>query len=439
MPLITLWIVAPATWVLIIPIIILEAWIAVRWLKLKWGKAFLISIAANIASTLVGIPFTYVVIGGAAYALFGATAGIPLLGDITMWMLQPFVFFPFWKTWVLPLALIGLLIPSFFVTYWIEKFVARGLLRAKSDAKEVAKRWSLYANAASYALMAILLSMWFAFELISSFELEEKAEEKVEELRLERRKASLLARANQGDREAILLLAREFRDPSGLKELAELGDIEAARELVILTGQSTKVLQNAAEDGELTAAILLARHANELAPLRLLAESGDYKAAHMLGMELKDDAYLESVAPRINSIVAYELYERLSSERKITPSQFLTAWRWLCLSANAGYSKAQAKVGFWHRSSSWENWKGWNEEELDLLRKAGVQSNNRISYMWYTLAASTGDESAKRAREETVAVLLTDAEIDQAEEMARGWSPGDCPSKEHQLGPPGEM
>jgi TPR repeat protein len=243
----------------------------------------------------------------------------------------------------------------------------------------------------------------------------------------------LKALAKDGDREATFLLAREFHVETGLKVLARQGDIEAAKELVKLTGESTEALRELAESGDLAAATLLARYANELGPLRSLAESGNYEAAHALVWEFEDDAYVDTLAEKGNYVAAYERYQRLRSGSETN----LTAWRWLCLAANAGYSKAQAEVGHWHTSTSWENWRGWHERGLNLLRKAGVQPDSQIAYMWYTLAVSNGDESTLSARDYYVAELLTDNEIAQAERMARDWKPGDCPSAEHRLGPPG--
>ena len=244
----------------------------------------------------------------------------------------------------------------------------------------------------------------------------------------------LKALAKEGDREATFLLAREFHVETGLKVLARQGDIEAAKELVILTGESTEALRGLAESGDLAAATLLARYANELGPLRSLAESGNYEAEYTLAEEFEGDINVEKLAEKGNYVAAYERYQRLRSGSETA----LTAWRWLCSAANAGYSKAQAEVGHWHTSTSWENWRGWHERGLNLLRKAGVQPDSQIAYMWYTLAVSNGDESTLSARDYYVAELLTDNEIAQAKQMARDWKPGDCPSAEHRLGPPGE-
>jgi hypothetical protein len=180
----------------------------------------------------------------------------------------------------------------------------------------------------------------------------------------------------------------------------------------------------------------MARYADEFGPLTSLAEKGDHEAAHIFAVELGDYSYLRRLAKEGGHVVAYEQY--LKYRNASESSEFSAAWIWLCLAANAGYSKAQAEVGFWHRSNSWDNWRDWNEKGLNRLQKLGFQPDNRIAYMWYTLAVATGGESTRQARDYYVAELLTEVEISQAEQMARDWKPGDCPSAEHRLSVPGE-
>ena len=241
----------------------------------------------------------------------------------------------------------------------------------------------------------------------------------------------LKALAKEGDREATFLLARRFHVEAGLKVLAQQGDIEAAKELVELTGESTGALRELAESGDLVAATLLARYANELEPLQSLAESGNHDAEYTLAEEFEGGTDVERLAEKGNYIATYKRYQRLRSRSETA----LAAWRWLCSAANAGYPKAQAEVGHWHTSTSWDTWRGRNEEGLSLLRRVGVQSDNRIAYMWYTLAASSGGASMQHAREYYFVGLLTNAEKSQAEQMAKDWKPGDCPNAGHRLEP----
>jgi TPR repeat protein len=251
----------------------------------------------------------------------------------------------------------------------------------------------------------------------------------------EARIAELEAQAEQGNTDAAVELAELTGNLAPLRTLAEKGDRDSAIELARLTGETTGTLRALAENGDRAAAIFLARLQKESGPLIFLAEKGDYEAAHILAAEFDDYSYLTRLAKEGDYVVAYEQY--LNFRNTGEPSEFSAAWNWLCSAANAGYSKAQAEVGFRHRSSSWDAWRGWNENGLELLRKVGVRPDDRIAYMWYTLAVSTGDRSTRNARDYYVAKLLTNVEISQAEQMARDWKPGDCPSEEHRFGVPG--
>jgi hypothetical protein len=252
----------------------------------------------------------------------------------------------------------------------------------------------------------------------------------------EARIAKLEAQAGQGNSDAAVQLAQFTGNLVPLRTLAEKGDRQAAMVLARLTGEATGTLRALAENGDRAAATLLARHAEELGPLESLAENGDYESAHILAAEFDEYAYLKMLGNEGDYVVAYEQYLKFRDTDDL--SEFTAAWTWLCSAANAGYSRAQAEVGFWHRSSRQEFLAGWNENGLNRLQKLGVQSDNRVAYMWYTLAVSTGGESMRHARNYYIAELLTDVEISQAERMARDWKPGDCPSTEKRLGLPGE-
>ncbi len=210
--------------------------------------------------------------------------------------------------------------------------------------------------------------------------------------------------AKQGDKNAAYALASEFQDPSALRAFAEQGDRVAAAELLILTGKSFQPLQEMAENGDLADAIALAQYAKNPEPLKSLAENGNLSAA-------------------------YALYQHLRLRGDTT----VTAWHWLCSAANADYAIAQAEIGSWFRSATGEIWEDWSEFSLDLLRYAGIDQDNVIAYMWYTLAITNGDKSALTVRDYHVAKTLSDNEIAQANQMAREWKPGDCPSADSRL------
>ncbi len=54
-----LWLVWPAAWMMLVPIIALEAVVARRVLTTGWAESLKVSTVANVVSTLAGIPLTW--------------------------------------------------------------------------------------------------------------------------------------------------------------------------------------------------------------------------------------------------------------------------------------------------------------------------------------------------------------------------------------------
>ena len=154
-----------------------------------------------------------------------------------------------------------------------------------------------------------------------------------------------------------------------------------------------------AEGGNTQAMIKLAELTGDLRPLKALAEQGDLTAA-------------------------YALSEQLQVESQTKPE----ACKWLCIAANGGNGVAQGRVGHWHRTVAWKR-----STDLEWLRGVvGVRPDNRVAYMWYMLADSSGYSTASW-KLVYVERALTPDEIAQAKQMFRDWKPGDCPSAEHWL------
>jgi len=71
------------------------------------------------------------------------------------------------------------------------------------------------------------------------------------------------------------------------------------------------------------------------------------------------------------------------------------------------------------------------------FRELGIRPDNRMAYMWYTLADRNGHTEALSYRN-ALTTFMSPEEVAQAEQMVRDWQPGDCPSAEHRLGPLGD-
>jgi len=116
----------------------------------------------------------------------------------------------------------------------------------------------------------------------------------------------------------------------------------------------------------------------------------------------------------------YRVYRGMSDEH-IEP---VAAWGWLCKAADRGYENAQIEVAYWHRESNW----GYARlDRVEWLRKAKIRADDRIAYLWYTLAAK-GDDKRLRIRDNQFSETLSEKEIVEAKDMVSNWEPGQCQS-----------
>jgi hypothetical protein len=117
----------------LLPVILIEAPVLSRFLRVSFLRGLWLSFVANAASTILG-------------ALIGIAVDIALVVLLK-------TSFPA----VAPVVLVAL-VPMFFITWWIERKV---VVRMQPDAKPLATRATLVANAISYlALAAAVLVFW---------------------------------------------------------------------------------------------------------------------------------------------------------------------------------------------------------------------------------------------------------------------------------------
>jgi len=102
----------------------------------------------------------------------------------------------------------------------------------------------------------------------------------------------------------------------------------------------------------------------------------------------------------------------------------VSAWKWLCKAADLGYENAQIEVAYWHRESNWEF---AQSDRIEWLHKANIRADDRIAYLWYTLA-SNGDDKRLRIRNNLFSETLSKKEIAEAKDLVRNWKPGQCPT-----------
>jgi len=161
----------PGFWILLFPIIAVEAAVARRIFKVPWRKAFHISADANLTSTLIGIPLTWLVMFALEMLVgtglwFGsrslgsgeppAWAGYAMLPLSAAWVSGE-------EAWAVPAAAAWLSVFFFLASVWIERWI---LTRRHSLPAEEVRRWSWQANILSYSVIEVLLLAVLGWTLI---------------------------------------------------------------------------------------------------------------------------------------------------------------------------------------------------------------------------------------------------------------------------------
>ena len=122
----------PVAWLTLPPAIVIEAVVARRVLGFGWGRAFRLSTIANLLSTALGVPLTWIILGLPLW-LIGAGAATLLGADSSPWAIVFVVpLYAFWlppfdwaHRWVIPAVGIVLCVPFYVATTWVEFRIAR--------------------------------------------------------------------------------------------------------------------------------------------------------------------------------------------------------------------------------------------------------------------------------------------------------------------------
>ena len=158
----------------LIPVIIVEALLIRRWVPLSYRDAFIGTTKANLLSTMAGFPLAWLAMFAVEIVILFpvATAADKLHWNLNSPLFQvvSFLIGIAWlgvadkdAYWLVPLAAALLLIPSFYVSVWLERFIC---VRAWPGSETAIVRRGVYkANLASYGLLFIMGCGWAFAEL----------------------------------------------------------------------------------------------------------------------------------------------------------------------------------------------------------------------------------------------------------------------------------
>ena len=152
----------PGAWALLLPVVLVEALVARRVLAASWRQSLKVAAWANVASTLVAVPLSWL-LPLLPILLFEGVARSSMPSQLRTWLL--ILASPFWlppmadsQEWLIPLAAAFLCLPAYAASVWVERRVGSYVLRPVQTASML--RWARIANRISYgAIVAGLLIM----------------------------------------------------------------------------------------------------------------------------------------------------------------------------------------------------------------------------------------------------------------------------------------
>lgn len=157
-----LFVTFPAMLIALIPIIVVETFVLGRLVRARVLSAIKPVAIANVVSTVVGIPIAWFVLvflelltgGGSAYGLATPTQRFLAVTWQAPWL------DPYGQdlSWMIPTASLVLLVPFFFVSYWIEALIVSSMM--KSFPEKQVRKAVFAANLSSYALLATFNIAW---------------------------------------------------------------------------------------------------------------------------------------------------------------------------------------------------------------------------------------------------------------------------------------
>ena len=147
--------IMPAFAIALLPIILVESLYISRRLALSLVLTAKIATVANLVSTVAGIPLTWLILVVAQIATGGGSAyGVDTLAGKILavtWQAPWLIPYENEMDWMIPVASIVLLVPFFFVSWWVEYRVTRKML--KNAASATLKSTICRANLISYCLL----------------------------------------------------------------------------------------------------------------------------------------------------------------------------------------------------------------------------------------------------------------------------------------------
>lgn len=154
----------PPAWLAFIPVVLIEAFVGLRILRVSLRRVIVASAVANLFSTALGIPITWFALALIELFAFGSARGFetPLQKLYAVTVQSPWLM-PYGEKspWIVPVAAAVLSIPMYVMSVLSEYFITRFFFRSLPRRKIL--RWQLIGNAFSYVFLILLFVGIFYF------------------------------------------------------------------------------------------------------------------------------------------------------------------------------------------------------------------------------------------------------------------------------------
>ena len=145
----------PGMWLLLIPVVVLEAFLAKRMLSLDRKDAWKVAGIVNTFSTAVGVPITWAILLLFEFVL--QLTNLYEIGNLDLIINIPWL--PPWaEKWMMTGSAAVQMIPFCLVSIWLERLAAQRILGR--ERKDEIRRWSWKANLISYGIIFSGLAIW---------------------------------------------------------------------------------------------------------------------------------------------------------------------------------------------------------------------------------------------------------------------------------------
>ena len=157
----------PAMLYALVPVIAVEILVARKFMRLEPRRSMKAIVIANLASTLLGFPLLWILLAGIEFFSGGGSA----LGLQSFWgrvyavTVQAPWLIPYEEDlkWMIPVAAAYLLIPAFFVSVFIERWICR--MFWQDQEKDEIRRFSWMAHFASYTVIMVIAAIYYGIIL----------------------------------------------------------------------------------------------------------------------------------------------------------------------------------------------------------------------------------------------------------------------------------